>query len=91
MEKWLLNTMQCYDLYNYYKKYHTPSNAVLAIAGDFDTDEMLVKNHGHFRRSESSTKPVKPTVTPELRRLTAQLVEQWTGAKLYLYKLPTMA
>ena len=43
-----LKTMQRDDLYNYYKKYYTPSNAVLAIAGDFNTKEMLVKINGYF-------------------------------------------
>ena len=65
-----LKTMQRDDLYNYYKKYYSPSNAVLAIAGDFDTKEMLVKINGYFA-GLPSTKPVKPTVTPEpaLQRL----------------------
>jgi zinc protease len=29
------------DLYNHYKNHYGPNNAVLALAGDFDTDEML--------------------------------------------------
>ncbi len=58
-----LKTMQRDDLYNYYKKYYTPSNAVLAIAGDFDTKEMLVKINGYFA-SLPSTKPVKPICNP---------------------------
>jgi len=29
------------DLYEHYRSHYRPSNAVLAIAGDFDTDEML--------------------------------------------------
>ena len=32
-----LKTMQRDDLYHYYKAHYSPSNAVLAIAGDFDT------------------------------------------------------
>jgi zinc protease len=31
------------DLFSHYKTYYVPNNAVLAIAGDFDTDEMLVR------------------------------------------------
>lgn len=31
------------DLYNHYRCYYTPDNAVLALAGDFNTDEMLKK------------------------------------------------
>ncbi|MBR6089665.1 MAG: insulinase family protein [Anaerolineaceae bacterium] len=29
------------DLYNYYRTFYAPNNAVLTMAGDFDTDEML--------------------------------------------------
>ena len=58
-----LKTMQRDDLYNYYKKYYTPSNAVLAIAGDFDTKEMLVKINGYFAGLPSS-KPVETNHNP---------------------------
>jgi zinc protease len=36
-----LQTMQRQDLYNHYRSFYTPDNAVLAIAGDFDTERML--------------------------------------------------
>ena len=36
-----LNAIQRDDLYNHYRKYYNPSNAVLAIAGDFDTSSIL--------------------------------------------------
>jgi len=29
------------DLYDHYKSYYLPNNAVMAVAGDFDTDQML--------------------------------------------------
>jgi zinc protease len=69
-----LKTMQRDDLYNYYQKYYTPPNAVLAIAGDFDTDEMLVKINGYFA-GLPSLKPVKQTITPEPAASSSQLVE----------------
>lgn len=31
------------DLYQHYKTYYTPSNAIVALAGDFDTREMLAR------------------------------------------------
>jgi len=31
------------DLYNHYRSYYAPSNAVLAIAGDFETESMLAR------------------------------------------------
>ena len=38
-----LQTMQRDDLYNHYRTYYVPSNAVLTLAGDFDTEEMLTR------------------------------------------------
>ena len=33
-----LRTMQRDDLYHHYRSYYVPNNALLAIAGDFDTE-----------------------------------------------------
>jgi zinc protease len=38
-----LQTMTRDDLYNHYKKYYAPNNAIVVVAGDFDADEMLGK------------------------------------------------
>jgi zinc protease len=38
-----LRTMQRDDLYRHYRNYYVPNNAVLAIAGDFDTQSMLAR------------------------------------------------
>ncbi len=36
-----LKTMRRDDLYQHYRKYYVPNNAVMGIAGDFETQEML--------------------------------------------------
>jgi zinc protease len=36
-----LQTMQRDDLYRHYRRYYVPNNAVLAVAGDFNTGQML--------------------------------------------------
>lgn len=36
-----LQTITRDDLYNHYRTYYVPGNAVLALAGDFDADQML--------------------------------------------------
>lgn len=41
-----LESMTRDDLYNHYKEYYSPNNAVLTIAGDFDTEPMLEKVKG---------------------------------------------
>ena len=38
-----LQTMKRDDLYNHYRTYYVPGNAVLTLAGDFDTEEMLAR------------------------------------------------
>jgi zinc protease len=31
------------DLYDHYRRYYTPNNALIALAGDFDTDQILAR------------------------------------------------
>jgi zinc protease len=38
-----LHTMTRADLYDHYRAYYTPGNAVMAVAGDFDTGKMLAR------------------------------------------------
>ncbi len=38
-----LENMSLEDLYGHYQNYYSPNNAVIAIAGDFDQDQMLKK------------------------------------------------
>jgi len=38
------------DLKSHYQKYYQPANAVLAIAGDFDSEKMLGKIEEHFNQ-----------------------------------------
>lgn len=59
-----LHAIQREDLYSHYKTYYNPANAILAIAGDFDSTEMLSRIqrvYGHI-----PGKPVQPlTMEPE--------------------------
>lgn len=52
-----LETISRDDLYNHYKKYYTPSNALLAIAGDFDSETLLESIQEFFGGITSSPKP----------------------------------
>jgi zinc protease len=69
-----LKSMQRDDLYSYYKNYYSPSNAVLAIAGDFDTPQMLEKINGYFANLHPE-KPVSLTIKPEPAPLDEKQVE----------------
>jgi zinc protease len=43
-----LKTMTRDDLFHHYKHFYRPNNAILAIAGDFETSTMLEKVNQHF-------------------------------------------
>jgi zinc protease len=60
------------DLFEHYQRYYTPGNAVLAIAGDFDTKTMLEKIKLHFgdipnRESPNLDLPQDPPLVEEKR------------------------
>ena len=38
-----LRTIQREDLYRHYRTYYVPNNAVIAVAGDFETEKMLAR------------------------------------------------
>jgi len=52
-----LRTITRDDLYNHYRAYYIPNNAVLAVAGDFETKKMLARITELFE-------PIKPGPTP---------------------------
>jgi zinc protease len=45
------------QLYHHYRTYYQPNNAVLAIAGDFDTDEMLAQVKRYFAAIPAGASP----------------------------------
>ncbi len=60
------------DLKNHYQNYYQPGNAVLAIAGDFNTDTMLEKVGVHFNsvqphKGEIAEIPQEPPLEGEKR------------------------
>jgi len=52
-----LKTMSRDDLYNHYRSYYAPNNAVVALAGDFETEAML-------RRIRELFEPIPAGPTP---------------------------
>lgn len=55
-----LHTLQREDLYQHYRTYYTPNNAVLAIAGDFDTPAMLAKVQQYYANIPAGLAPPRP-------------------------------
>lgn len=55
-----LQNMQRQQLYEHYRRFYIPNNAVLVIAGDFDTSEMLERVHHHYDSIPPGTEPTHP-------------------------------
>lgn len=54
-----LQSMTREDLYNHYRSHYTPSNAVLAIAGDFETEAMLARIRELFEPIPAAEPPAR--------------------------------
>ncbi len=57
-----IRSMSRDDLYNHYKKHYFPDNAVMAVAGDFDTAEMFDRLTGYF--ADLPSRPVNEIHIP---------------------------
>lgn len=59
-----LQRIQRDDLYHHYRKYYQPANAIISIAGDFNTSEMVEKIQNKFNSIPSKFSP-DPEIQPE--------------------------
>lgn len=59
-----LETMTTDDLRSYYRRHYAPNNAVVVVAGDFETEEMLDKIESRFGDIEAS-EPAAPVLRRE--------------------------
>jgi len=50
------------DLFQHYRRYYVPSNALLVVVGPYPTGKMLPKVQEYFGTLESSAKPPEPDV-----------------------------
>jgi len=71
-----LQTIQRDDLYRHYRTYYVPNNALIAVAGDFETSEMLDKIRELFEQIPAGDEPdrsvrVEPPQSGE-RRVTVE-------------------
>ncbi len=54
-----LRTMTRDDLYNHYRRYYVPNNAVMGVAGDFETGEMLARIKELFEPIPAGQEPAR--------------------------------
>jgi zinc protease len=59
-----LGTIQRDDLFQHYKSYYTPNNAVISIAGDFDRDTMLKRLESLYEGIPGGEEPAR-MIRPE--------------------------
>ena len=55
----------------FFKRYYAPNNAVIAIVGDFKTDEALAKVKKYFEDIPSQPAPPRPDLSSPRRRPSA--------------------
>jgi zinc protease len=61
-----LRNMTRDDLFAHYKRFYTPANAIVAVAGDFDTREMLAKIEKRYGRIKSAKRTApRPIEEPQ--------------------------
>jgi zinc protease len=69
----------------YYRRYYVPNNAILVVAGDFETDEVLNKVDRAFAGIPSGPPPVPMLLTEPPQRGERRLIVRWRS------KVPRLA
>jgi zinc protease len=90
-EKTDLNRIQRKDLLHHYQSYYTPSNAVLAVAGDFDANRMLTIIQKVFDRLPSRPAPAFASKRESLLDKEKRLSVNGLGGTTYIqiaYRAP---
>ncbi len=74
------------DVKSFFEAYYTPSNAVIAIAGDVESAEVFAKVEKYFGEIPSRTAPKRPDVTEA-----ANTAERWLDQTDPLAQVPALA
>jgi zinc protease len=86
-----LRTMTREDLYNHYRRFYVPNNAVLAMSGDFDTTLMLARIRELFEGIPAGNDPVRLAREEPAQNGEVQLSVEGPGATCYVqacYRFP---
>jgi zinc protease len=79
-----LHSMQRDDLYRHYRAYYCPNNAVLSMAGDFDSQEMLARIHELYRDIPAGKPALHPAQPEPPSTAEKRLEVQGPGETTYL-------
>ena len=86
-----LRTMTRADLYNHYHTYYVPNNAVMAVAGDFDTQSMLMRIKELFETVPAGSEPARLARPEPPQNGEVRLSVEGPGATSYVqvcYRFP---
>lgn len=86
-----LETMTRDDLYNHYRRYYLPNNAVLAVAGDFESAPMLERIRELYEGIPAGPEPGRQTRPEPAQRGERRVVLEGPGDTTYLqvgYRAP---
>ena len=80
-----LHSLQRDDLYQHYQVYYRPNNAVLTMAGDFDTQEMLARINELYRDIPAGKPALHPAQPEPLSTAEKRLEVHGPGETTYLH------
>lgn len=86
-----LRAMTRDDLYNHYRAFYIPNNAVMAVAGDFDTPSMLARIRELFEPIPAGPQPVRVARPETEQRGEIRLSVEGPASTTYLqvcYRFP---
>jgi len=86
-----LHTMTRDDLYNHYRRFYVPNNAVMAVAGDFDTEKMLARIRELFEPIPAGSEPIRLARPEPSQNGEVRLSVEGPGATAYVqvaYRFP---
>ena len=86
-----LRTITRDDLYNHYRAFYVPNNAVMAVAGDFDTQSMLGRIRELFERIPAGGEPARLARPEPAQQGEVRLAVEGPGSTSYVqvcYRFP---
>lgn len=89
-----LRTMTRADLYDHYRRYYVPNNAVMAVAGDFDTGSMLARIRELYEPIPAGLEPARLARPEPAQNGEIRLAVEGPGSTSYVqvcYRFPSAA
>jgi zinc protease len=87
-----LRNMSRDDLFNFYRRYYIPNNAVIVVAGDFDSEKMFAQIHDQFGKIPAGSPIEEVTRQEPVQRGERRVVVHGPGDAAYLtvaYRAPS--